>query len=95
MAELHDKIWQIAMDSLGNTFPDGDPIDEIIEKLIPLGFYEPGQVGEILDESFQVREGKTWNAFLADFWDDAVSDFDPAYRIQLFGTDKPQNPWRS
>lgn len=94
MAAIHDKVWQIAQDALGNSFPDGDPIDEIIDKLAPMGFYDH-QVGEILDESYQVREGKDWNTFLADFWDDAVSDFDPDYRIQLFGTATPQNPWRS
>lgn len=86
-------IFSTATDYIGQAFPDGDPIDRIHPFVKKLGVPE-FEVMNVLDKAFRKYNGTTYNTYLKNLWDDAINTIDKEMLKQMFGTDKPSNPWK-
>lgn len=70
-------IYNKVMDAVGNTFPDGDPIDHLIQPLKRMGVPEYS-IGEYIDKALKKHghgtEKKGMYAYMAIMWDEMTKD---------------------
>ena len=70
--------YNIIMDAIGNTFPDGDPIDTIAPKFKRQFGIEGYEVGEAITAAMKKHghgvEKKGMYEYMADMWDEMAND---------------------
>lgn len=106
----YQKVYDIVIDAIGSSFPDGDPIDHIIPKLKRMGL-DPYDSGKIIDQALKKfghgaeKKGlykymeTTWSDFQADQGYDAehghIDKNSPFYDVDKSGKIVPSdNPWK-
>lgn len=71
------KVYNIVMDAIGNTFPDGDPFDHYAPKIRKLGVGEY-DVGDVVEKAMKKFghgiEKKGTHAYMAQMWDEMSRD---------------------
>jgi hypothetical protein len=86
--QMLDKIARIIEDSIGYTFPDGDPVDYIIPRVERLGI-NTYDIGELLDKVARKKLGaKSLDAYMGDVYDDLLAD-NPMVAVQSGITHNP------
>jgi hypothetical protein len=95
-----DKIFMTVMTAVGDTFPDGDPIDHIHPKVIKMlnaagfedgygSFNNYSNISDWLDKAMKKHGYKGgYHQYLADTWDEYMGD-NPELKKQ-----HPNNPWK-
>ena len=84
------KIAQKFEEIVGNTFPDGDPIDQMAPWLVKTYRVPAHFTGEIFDKAVSANLGfKTYTDYLANAWDQYKED-------EMFpdGYHQDKNPWK-
>jgi hypothetical protein len=76
------RIWSIISNAVGNSIPDGDPIDYImpqLRRMFNLGRDEwPEKLNKLMDQACRMHGySKSYNDYLADMWDSYDSSFEP------------------
>ena len=94
----YNLIGSIAVDAMGNVFPDGDPIDVIMPKLKRMGI-DPYQtdIEPILDKAVRMKGYKGgYYKMLADFWDEMKDqqEYDKSHGHQPHFDLGDRNPWK-
>lgn len=102
------KVYDIVMDAIGNSFPDGDPIDHYVRPIQRLGVKE-FHVGDVVEMALKKHgrgvEKKGVHAYLAQMWDDMAGDAmhdakaghearEPFVRMEDGKPVKQDNPWK-
>lgn len=96
------KIWMKVSGVVGDCFPDGDPIDELIPYMERTGI----TMKEINRAVKEHSGSKSYNSYLRDLWKDTAADqvhdarnghvdpHSPFYTVEANGRIKPTpNPW--
>lgn len=72
--KLLSKISMYIEDAIGQAFPDGDPVDILVPKLLRLGIDE-FNIGKWLDDAVRSHLGaKSFNAYMGNIYDDMAAD---------------------
>lgn len=88
-------VYNIVMECISNTFPDGDPMDWIMPKLKKMGV-SSSNVHSTVDKAMKacggISERKGLSGYMADLWDDMAEDaiYDAEEAAKGGGT--PHNP---
>jgi hypothetical protein len=89
---VKDKILMLSkliQTAVGDSFPDGDPIDAISMKASKHGLdTDFVQTQQNLDRAARLLGAKSYNDYLADMWDDVKGDNPDMPGLQ------DKNPWR-
>jgi hypothetical protein len=81
------KVWQVVQDVVGNMVPDGDPIDELPQRLRRLGVPD-NKIMDTLHKAVKTHYDKKsdYHKYLEDMWD--------SYNEMVDDDQKRDNPWR-
>ena len=99
-----DAVWQNIQRVVGNTFPDGDPMDWLAEKYPR--YAAIGQLGVLMDKATRhAKAGKSFYDYLARMWHDVAQDamadarnghvdeYSPFYTVDGGKITPQPNPW--